>query len=54
MHTSHAQVVEAGLEEECKKFARYSYPLMTKQQGNFHLTVSDTPNIKYHYKFLAK
>ncbi len=33
------QVVEAGVEEDCKKFARYSYPLMTKQQGNFHLTV---------------
>ncbi len=34
------KVVEQGInEEEVKKFARYSYPHMTKTQGNFKLTV---------------
>ena len=33
------KVVEAGLEEEVKKFARYSYPNMTKTQGGFTLSV---------------
>lgn len=35
-----AQVVEQALaDEEIKKFARYSYPSMTKTQGNFQLKV---------------
>eukprot|EP00798_Chlamydomonas_sp_ICE-L_P023062 gene23062-30251_t len=34
------KVVEAGIEEAAKRFAHYSYPDMTKQLGNFHLTVN--------------
>ncbi|GAX75697.1 hypothetical protein CEUSTIGMA_g3140.t1 [Chlamydomonas eustigma] len=33
------KVVEVMAEEEVKKFARYSYPQMTKTQGNFTLSV---------------
>ena len=32
-------MVEVGLEEEVKKFSRYSYPDMTKTQGGFTLKV---------------
>lgn len=35
------KVVEVPAEEGQKKFSRYSYPTMTKTQGNFHMTVME-------------
>jgi len=34
------KVVEVVMEEEVKKFSRFSYPTMNKTQGGFHMTVS--------------
>jgi hypothetical protein len=39
-HQTCASMPTLQNEEDVKKFARYTYPSMTKTQGNFKLTVS--------------